>query len=303
MTLLAGLGAASFVYLMVGVIVGVGPRRLRRRSRGRRSTSRMHRWLDESGVDVSPLQFVAVSVLVAITVGLAVWVFTSVAVLGVAAGCAVSGAPRAAFARRRRHEAAERVGAWPDAIRDLVTHLRASMSLHAGLVELGRTGPVALRPHFVRYGDLAAALDQRAALEAVRDQLADPLSDRVIEVLLIAFEQGSSVVVDILDELAHAATDDLQLVEEIETAQLETRIEAIGATVLPFVVLAFLCATSPGYRDFYSSPGGWFVVAIGGVMSTIGLFAISRLGRIPGESRVLVDAPQPRERADVRSAA
>ncbi len=165
------------------------------------------------------------------------------------------------------------------------------MSLHAGLVELGRTGPVPLRSHFVRYRDLAAALDQRSALEAVRDELADPLSDRIIEVLLIALEQGSSIVVDILDDLARSATNDLQLIEEIETAQLETRIESVGATVLPFVVLAFLCATAPGYRDFYSSPAGWFVVAIGGVSSLVGLVVISRLSRIPGEDRILIGQP------------
>lgn len=289
MTLLAGLSAAALAYLTVGLLMGVRPRRLGRRSEGRR-VSRARRWLDDAGVDVSPIQFVAVSAAVAAAVGLAVWVLTSVAALGVVAAVAVSGGPRAAFARRRRHQASERIGAWPDAIRDLVTHLRASLSLHAGLVELGRSGPTALRPHFVRYRDLAAALDQRAALEAVRDQLGDPLSDRVIEVLLIAFDQGSAVVVDILEDLAGAATDDLHLVEEIETAQLETRIEAVGATVLPFVVLAFLCVAAPGYRDFYSSPGGWFVIVVGAVMSTFGLVLISRLGQIPTETRVLVEA-------------
>lgn len=292
MTLLAGLGAAALAYLALGLVLGHAPRRLRATAHTRRP-SRARRWLDEAGADVSPLQFVVVSVLVAIVGGLAVWVVTSVAALGVAAGFAISAAPRAAFVRRARRQATERIGAWPDAIRDLVTHLRASMSLHAGLVELGRSGPLALRPHFVRYRDLASALDQRAALEAVRDQLGDPLSDRVVEVLLIAFDQGSSVVVDILEELARAATDDLHLVEEIETAQLETRIEAVGATVLPFVVLAFLCATAPGYRDFYSSPGGWFVIAVGGAMSMVGLVVISRLGRVPSEARVLVAAPLP----------
>ena len=204
--------------------------------------------------------------------------------MGQSIACAV---PRVVFARRRQVLVRARLSAWPDALRDLITHLRSSLSMHASLCELGRTGPPSLRPYFTRYAGLAGALDQRTALEVVREELADPLSDRAIEVLLVAFDQGSSVVIDILDDLAASSAEDLRLLDEIDTLQLETKLEARGAAVLPFAVLAVLCLFTPGYRSFYATSAGWVVVMLGALMSVGGLALISRLGRVPAEERIL----------------
>lgn len=287
MRLLAGLAAAVTVYLAVGLLLGVQPRVL---AIGRAAPDRRRRrqeWLHQAGTTVAPAQFAAASLAGALVAGVVVWAVVRVLPIAVVAGGLVLAWPRAHYARRRRRLAAERLAAWPDALRDLIAHLRAPLSVHVALVELGRTGPVPLRPHFQRYAALSAALDHRKALEVVREELADPLSDRIIEIVLLAFDQGSGVVVDILGDLARATTADLRLAEEIETAQLETRLEAWGASVLPFVVLALLCATSDEYRAFYASRAGWVVCAIGGLMSAAGLVAISRLGRPPVEERTL----------------
>jgi tight adherence protein B len=285
MRLVAALSGAVTAYLVVGALLGVGPRRLRpgrSRDRARRLT-----WLHEAGAPVSPAQFVAASLCGAGAAFGIVWALTGVAPLAVAAGALTGLWPRAHYARRRRRLARDRLAAWPDALRDLIGHLRTPLSVHASLVELGRTGPLPLRPSFARYAALSSALDHRKALEVVREELADPLSDRIIEVVLVAFDQGTGLVVDVLGDLAEATAADLRLHEEIETAQLETRLEAWGAAVLPFAVLALLCATSIEYRAFYRSPAGWLVVALGGTMCLVGLLAISRLGRVPGEERVL----------------
>lgn len=160
----------------------------------------------------------------------------------------IASLPRAWFGRQRARLARERLSAWPQALRDLVAHLEAPMSLHRSLVELGRSGPEPLRGVWRRYAVLTAALDTRAALGALRDQLADPVSDRIFEVLLVAHEQGASVTVDVLRDLAAATTADLRLAEQIETAQLEQRIEARSCVVLPFLVLVLLCSSSAPYR-------------------------------------------------------
>ncbi len=287
MRLVAGLGAGIFVYLALGVFVGITPERLHRKKAPRRGDARWQEWLNQAGVPVSPMQFVAVSMLSGIVMAGIVLAVTRVPSLAVVAGGVTMASPRALFARRRRDRQRARLDAWPDALRDVITHLRASMSVHASLVELGRSGPLPLRPYFARYTGLASALDQQSALEVIREDLADPLSDRIIEVLLLAFDQGATVVVDILSDLAEAASQDLRLVDDIDTAQLETRLEARGASLLPFAVLALLCITSPGYQEFYASPAGWVVVTFGGVMSIVGLLTISRLGQIPTEQRIL----------------
>lgn len=287
MRLFAGLAAGLFAYLAVGALFGVAPAWLRK-NKEKRSTSAVWReWLQQANADVTPAQFVGVSLGLGLVVGAVVGALVGVPALGVVAGGVALAFPRMVFARRREALVQERLAAWPDAIRDIITHLRASLSMHSSLCEVGRSGPMPLRPYFNRYAGLSGALDQRSALEVVREDLADPMSDRVIEVLLVAFDQGSSVVIDILHDLASSSSEDLRLLDEIETLQLETKLEARGAAVLPFVVLAMLCVFTPGYRSFYATPAGWFVIAIGASMSVGGLIVIRRLGRVPTEERIL----------------
>ena len=287
MRLFAALMGGLFIYLVVGSLVGVTPKFLRASSAGRRFGSRSQDWLNQAGVPVTPFQFVATSLAGGLAVGFMVTLFTGATAIGLAAGLVILSLPRSLFARRVRKAKRDRLAAWPDALRDAVAHLRASLSIHASLCEIGRSGPEPLRPAFVRYERLAAALDHKSALEVVREDLADPLSDRIIEILLVAYDQGTTVIVDILEDLAESTTRDLRLLEEVETAQLETKLEARGAAILPLAVLGLLCASTPGYRAFYSTLGGWLVIGAGCTMSLLGLVFIERLGKLPTEVRIL----------------
>ncbi len=289
MTLLAALSAATFVYLFVGLVAGVSPglSRFGPTKATRRRGAGFQEWLNQAGVSVTPTQFVAVSVGTGVAFGVVVAALTGVGALGVVAAVSLSALPRLVFARRKQRAEVERLAAWPDVLRDIGAHLRASQSIHSSLVEVGRSGPTPLRPYFARYGLLSDALNQKAALEVIREDLADPLSDRIIEVLMLAFDQGTGVVLEVLDQLADSTTADLRLLEEVETAQLETRLEARAASILPMVVLGLLCMATPGYRAFYSTPAGWAVIGVGAAMSVCGLAAISRLGQVPSEERIL----------------
>lgn len=285
MRLLAALAWGLTAYLVVGLLTGHTPQALRRR---RVPTRRFQSWLYQAGTGVSPAQFLAVSGGGALLTFLVVWALAGAAPVAFVPAVAVATIPKSWFARQRAQRQRERLAAWPDTLRDLLAHLESSMPLHTALVELGHSGPEPLRPTWRRYGLLASALDHRAALEAIRSELADPVSDRVIEVVLVAHEQGSAVVLDLLRDLADSTTDDIRLVDAIETAQLETRIEARAVAVLPFVVLVMLTSRSPDYREFYSSALGVAVIVVGAVMTLLGSLAIQRLGRVRGETRVLV---------------
>lgn len=285
MRLLAALAWGFTAYLVVGLLTGHTPQALRRR---RVPTRRFQSWLHQAGTGVSPAQFLAVSGGGALVTFLVVWALAGAAPVAFVPAVAVATIPKSWFARQRAQRLRDRLAAWPDTLRDLLAHLESSMPLHTALVELGRSGPEPLRPTWRRYGVLASALDHRAALEAIRNDLADPVSDRVIEVVLVAHEQGSAVVLDLLRDLADSTTDDIRLVDAIETAQLETRIEARAVAVLPFVVLVMLTSRSPDYREFYSSALGVAVIVVGAVMTLLGSLAIQRLGRVREETRVLV---------------
>jgi tight adherence protein B len=283
--LLAALAWATTAYLGVGVLTGHAPRTLRRR---RVRKARFETWLHQAGSGATPIQFLTVSAGAALLTFLVVWALAGAAPVAIVPALAVATAPRAWFERQRQRTGRERLRAWPDALRDLVAHLEGSVALHPALLELGRSGPEPLRPVWRRYGALASALDQRAALEAMRNDLASPVSDRILEVLIVAAEQGPAVVLDLLRDLAETTTDDIRLAEAVETSQLEQRIEARAVAVLPFVVLVMLTSRSEDYRDFYRSGIGVVVIVIGAAMTAVGSMVIRRLSRVREETRVLV---------------
>lgn len=285
MRLLAALAWATTAYLVVGLLTG---HTLRPRQRHRVRSARFETWLRQSGSGVAPSQFIAVSAGAALLTFLVVWALAGAAPVALVPAAAVATAPRTWFERQRLRTGRDRLRAWPDALRDLVAHLEGSMALHPALVELGRSGPEPLRPVWRRYAALASALDQRAALEAIRNDLAAPVSDRIVEVLIVASEQGTGVVLDLLRDLAETTTDDIRLAEAVETAQLEQKIEARAVAVLPFVVLVMLTSRSADYRDFYSSAIGVVVILVGAAMTAVGSLVIRRLSRVREETRVLV---------------
>jgi tight adherence protein B len=120
----------------------------------------------------------------------------------------------------------------------------------------------------------------------IKEDLADPTADRIIEVLILAHERGGTVVPVILSDLADAATKDLWTLEQIRTEALEQKINSRVVFVLPWFVLVAMTARSGAFRDFYSSRAGVLVVVVGGLMSLVGIAVASRLGAQPSEPRV-----------------
>jgi tight adherence protein B len=293
MVTLAAAGLTGLtVALAVGTVTGSLPE-LRRRMPRRRQVSRQQEWLTQAGVRLSPRRFVAGSVLVgAAAFGLIV-LATGTPAVGLIPAVSVGLLPRAYLARRRAARLREVQEAWPDGLRELVAAISAGMSLHRALLLLAETGPEPLRGALSRYPLGARVLGVPAALELVREDLADPTSDRIIEVLIVAYERGGAIVPELLRDLADATVRDTRATEEITTEALEQRINARVVFVLPWAVLLLLCAQPGHFRDFYGSPGGLAVVALGALLSSVGIWLVTRLGREPVEERVLGGASDP----------
>jgi tight adherence protein B len=128
-------------------------------------------------------------------------------------------------------------------------------------------------------------MSSSAALELVRDELADPVSDYVIEAFIAALERGQAIAVDVLRSLADNVAADVQLRAEIMTSQADIRSQAIMIVVIPFAVLAYLVSRNSDYAEFYRRTVGFVVVAIGAGLATLGWRLMSRLGRIPDPPR------------------
>jgi tight adherence protein B len=286
MTLLAGLAVGVFVYFLVGYATGYTPEIKIRRFRRRSQISNRQLWLNQAGVAVTPRQFIAGSVAVAAVAFVAIVVVTGAPLVALVPAAGVAALPRAYFARRRTAHLQRVQAAWPDGLRDVIASIAAGRSLSQALNALAASGPVPLQEAFTRFPMLSRMLGTVPALEVIKEELADPTSDRVIEVLVIAHERGGQIVRDILEDLVAATTRDLKLLEEVETEGLEMKINARAVLVLPWLVLVALTIREGPFRDFYRSTGGLVVVLIAGLLSVAGGFFIARLASTRAEQRV-----------------
>ncbi len=286
MTLLAGLSVGVFVYFLVGFATGYAPNIRIRRFAPRAQISGRQLWLNQAGVAVTPRQFIAGSAAVGGIAFVAIAALTGAPLVAAVPAGGVAALPRAYFARRRAAHLRRVQAAWPDGLRDVIASIAAGRSLSQALNALAASGPAPLQEAFARFPMLSRMLGTVPALEVIKEELADPTSDRVIEVLVLAHERGGQIVRDILEDLVGATTRDLKLLEEIETEGLEMKINARAVLVLPWLVLVALTLREGPFREFYRSTGGLVVVLVAGVLSLVGGFLISRLSRTRGEQRV-----------------
>ena len=238
------------------------------------------------GLEVSRSQYwAAIGAMAAVTFG-TVFALTGLIFVSAVPALVLAWLPRAYFIRRHNLRKASVQEAWPDGIRDILSSIRSGASLARAVEEMAAFGPEPLRLAFQGFGAYARSLGVVPALELIKEDLADPASDRIVEVLILAHERGGAAVPEILVDLAEAATRDLWTAEEVKTEALEQKINSRVVFVLPWIVLIAMTARPGPFRDFYGTPAGIGVVALGGVLSLVGILVASRLGSSPGEPRV-----------------
>jgi tight adherence protein B len=187
-------------------------------------------------------------------------------------------------ARRRQRELAE---VWPEAVDNLVSAVRAGMSLPDALGALGTRGPEPLREPFDQF-----ALDYQVTgrfgdcLDRLKDRLADPVGDRVVEGLRIAREVGGGELGRLLRNLSTYLRDDARTRSEMEARQSWTVNGARLAVASPWLVLLFMSFQSEVIHR-YASPAGVVVLAVGAVACVVAYRLMMRIGRLPVERRIL----------------
>ena len=281
--------------VLVGLGVGIGlmlcwsaffvPRAA---PRARRTRSRVGSLLARAGMShVSPAAFVTLCVGCGLAATLVVEVVSGtppVAVLfGVMAGFLpvwiVTGR-----ARRRQREFAE---VWPEAVDHLASAVRAGLSLPDAQAQLSVRGPEPLRDAFGGF-----ALDYQVTgrfgecLDRLKDRLADPVGDRVVEGLRVAREVGGGELGRLLRNLSGYLRDELRTRSEMESRQAWTVNGARLAVAAPWIVLLLMSFQTTAIRQ-YASPGGVLVLGIGFGVCVLAYWAMMRIGRLPTEKRIL----------------
>jgi tight adherence protein B len=123
-------------------------------------------------------------------------------------------------------------------------------------------------------------------LDLLKEDLADPVADRICETLRVAREVGGTDLGRVLRTLSTFLREDARTRAELETRQGWTVNAARLAVAAPWVVLLLL-ATQQTTLDAYDSPTGAGLLVGGGAVCVVAYRLMVRIGRLPEEKRVL----------------
>jgi len=255
---------------------------------GDRRASRLRDLLARAGLEhTTPAGLLVVCAVSAAVAFLAVQVLSGTATVAAAFGLLAAYLPVALVSGRARRRQRELLDVWPEAVDNLASAVRAGLSLPEALASLGRRGPVPLRPHFEAFAaDYQLTGRFGDSLDRLKERLADPVGDRVVEGLRVAREVGGGGLGLVLRNLSGFLRDDARTRSELESRQTWTVVGARLAVAAPWLVLLMLSFQ----RDVisrYSSPEGAVVLGVGGGLTLVAYRLMVRIGRLPVEGRVL----------------
>jgi tight adherence protein B len=186
---------------------------------------------------------------------------------------------------KRRSAVLRRV--WPDVVDHLRSAIRAGLSLPEALIQLGDKGPEELRPVFRDFGsDYRSGGQFDASLNRLKERLADPVADRIIEALRLTREVGGSDLGRLLGTLAEFLRENARTRSELEARQSWTVNAARLAVAAPWIVMLLL-VSRPEAVAAYNTPMGAAVLLGGLVVSLVCYSVMLKIGALPQEERVL----------------
>lgn len=223
----------------------------------------------------------------AVVVAAAVLIITAVPMVAVLAGVSSASVPVVLLRRRIAQQGKARQQAWPDAVDQLASAVRAGLALPEAVADLSRRGPASLRMSFAEFdAEFRATGSFACALDSLQDTLADPVADRVCASLRIARDVGGSDLGHVLRTLSALLREDLRTRGEITARQSWTVNAARISVAAPWLTLALL-STRPEAVAAFTSWTGTIVLVGAAVVSVVAYRLMKLLGRLPVPERVI----------------
>ena len=264
--------------------------------RSRAAARRDVRWVEvirerlaQAGLaKVTPGVVAAVSVVLAVAASAIVLATLSVVALAVGAGVVALFMPSIVIAARARARRRATRVVWPDAVDQLVSGVRSGLALADTVVTLAHTGPPATRDAFATFeSDYRATGNFSLCLDSLKERLADPTADRIIETLRMSREVGGGELTTVLRNLSTYLRQEAAIRSEVQARQGWIVNAARLGVAAPWIVLLLL-ATRPEAAVAYNSLAGILLIIGGLVMTLLAYRLMMLLGRLPDERRWFV---------------
>ena len=293
---LTAIGQAGWSGILWGLLLGAGlllaaspflwPARSRTAVRPAGPGAHIEARLHQAGLGRMTVgAFAVTSVLLAIAVAATTFAFVPVTVIAIAAGAVALALPSLVIAQRAsaRRRASRIV--WPDVVDHLVSAVRSGLALPDSVMTLAHAGPLPTREAFARFeSEYRATGNFGLCLGELKDSLADPIADRILETLRMSREVGGSELTLVLRNLAMYLRQEAAIRSEVEARQSWVVNAARLGVAAPWIVLLLL-ATRPEAAVAYNSPAGGVLIVIGLAVTAIAYRLMIALGRMPEEQR------------------
>lgn len=288
LTLAAALSAVSGIFL-----VTLAPRRHsahRESSLKRYWTQCRTRFNDitaVSGTRIGLEQFLALSLLAGVSAGICLTLVTGLVMVGWLAGLLAAYLPFLGLQSKLHSVQSQRGKAWPNLVDNLVSGVRAGLSLGETLLEVAARAPKSLRVPFAHFAaDYRAGGNLDASLKILKHELADPVGDRIVEALRLAAQVGGNDLVVLLEDLGAMLRAEERTRGEVLARQSWTVTGARLAAASPWIILALLLSR-PGTLEVYSTSVGSMILLVGALVSALAYILMLRLGRLEVSPRTM----------------
>jgi tight adherence protein B len=257
----------------------------------RRETSWLARRSDllrQAGVEgLGSIQLLGAQALCAVVAGVIVLALTGTVTVAACFAAFAFILPVLLLRRLRRHRRVALRELWPEAIDNLASAVRAGLSLPEGVSALALRGPEPLRPPFARFSAAYRASGRFSdCLDGLKQDLSDPVGDRICETLRVARDVGGNDVGTVLRTLSELLRSDARTRAELEARQSWVVNAARLAVAAPWLVLLLLSSQHSTLQAF-DSTGGGVLLLIGASVCVVAYRIMLKIGELPEEQRVL----------------
>ncbi|GEM_PF-956979 len=188
-------------------------------------------------------------------------------------------------ARKRQRSLSE---LWPDLIELLRASVRSGETLEHALAGVGAAAPQTVSSAFEKFSiRIQQGWSFHSAVESLKFQLADPVSDQVIETLKIAKDIGGVGVGDVLGRLSQTVRTEARLLAELESRQSWHINAARLAAFAPWMVLAVM-ALRLETRQAFTTDLGTLLIFAGAAVTIIAYRTMVRIARFQSKERWLI---------------
>lgn len=230
--------------------------------------------LAKAAILMKPEEFLGISLLTALGVGLLIYIVTRNYLLTILALILSFFIPEVIVNHIKKQRMRKLNAQLPDALGILASGIRAGFSINQAIAMVNREMSPPISDEFTKVlkdNTLGKPLEE--ALNNLLERTEDDDLDMFITSLLIQRQVGGNLT-EVLDTISHTIRERVRIKGEIRSLTAQGRISALIVTLLPVVLTVILSIINPGYFDIMVSRpigialliGATFFVLIGNIV-------------------------------------